>query len=78
MALRVRERVEAAAVDIAGELVRTTVSIGIASYREHATELESVIGLADKALYASKSEGKSRVTIVPSSRNMSADTAQVS
>jgi diguanylate cyclase (GGDEF)-like protein len=78
MALRVRERVEAAGVDIAGELVRTTVSIGIASYPEHATELESVIELADKALYASKSEGKNRVTIVPDSRNTVAETAQVS
>ena len=78
MALRVRERVEAAAVDIAGELVRTTVSIGIASYPEHASELDSVIELADRALYASNSKGKNRVTIMPGSRNTGAETAQVS
>ena len=50
----------------------------VAARADGTTIRSNWIELADKALYASKSEGKNRVTIVPSSRNTSAETAQVS
>ena len=63
MALRMRERVEAALLDAHDARVGSTVSIGIACYPEHAAELNSVIDLADRALYKSKTAGKNRVTV---------------
>ncbi len=39
-----------------------TISIGLASYPEDATELEELLNLTDKRLYRSKSEGKNRVS----------------
>ena len=38
-----------------------TVSIGVASLIEHADSLESLIEVADKALYRAKQLGKNRV-----------------
>ena len=42
---------------------RITVSIGIASFPEHATDREDLIQKADLALYSSKEKGKNRFTI---------------
>jgi diguanylate cyclase (GGDEF)-like protein len=43
--------------------VAATVSIGIAGYPEHGTDLESIMDKADQAMYASKAGGKNRVTL---------------
>lgn len=45
------------------ESPRITVSVGIAGYPEHATDLERLFALADKALYRSKQRGRNRVTL---------------
>jgi len=39
------------------------VSIGVASYPEHGSELKEIMNRADKALYKSKKEGKNRSTV---------------
>ena len=65
VATRIRERVEAAVLTTRDRPVSTTVSVGVASYPEHASDLESVMERADQALYASKSGGRNRVTVAP-------------
>ena len=65
VATRIRQRVEAATLTTRERPVGTTVSIGVASYPEHAADLESVMERADQALYASKSGGRNRVTVAP-------------
>jgi GGDEF domain-containing protein len=66
MAMRVRERVEASVTTTRDKQINTTVSIGIAGYPEHASDLDSVMEQADQALYTSKTSGKNRVTVAPS------------
>ena len=63
LAGRIRQRVEAAVLALTDKSVNSTVSIGLASYPEHANELETVMERADQALYTSKSSGKNRVTV---------------
>lgn len=63
VATRIRQRVEAAVLTTRERPVTSTVSIGVAAYPEHASDLESVMEQADEALYASKTSGKNRVTI---------------
>lgn len=65
VATRIRQRVEAAVLTTRERPVSTTVSMGIASYPEHGSDLESVMERADQALYASKTGGRNRVTIAP-------------
>ena len=65
-ALRRAEGVRAAAEALCPEDVRFTISIGIAGAQEHpAANLNALLGLADKALYASKEMGRNRVSITP-------------
>jgi len=45
-----------------GLSVAATVSIGIAGYPEHGTNLEAIMDKADRAMYKSKSSGKNRIT----------------
>jgi diguanylate cyclase (GGDEF)-like protein len=66
VAARIRQRVEAAVLSTSDKSVTCTVSVGVASYPEHASDLESVMSRADQALYSSKTTGKNRVTIAPS------------
>ena len=42
---------------------KVTISIGIASFPEHATTGEGAIEKADRALYRSKESGRNRTTI---------------
>jgi diguanylate cyclase (GGDEF)-like protein len=65
VATRIRQRVEAAVLTTRDRPVSTTVSLGIASYPEHASDLEAVMERADQALYASKNAGRNKVTIAP-------------
>ncbi|MDN3510372.1 MAG: diguanylate cyclase [Candidatus Jettenia sp.] len=46
---------------IPGQTIKLTVSIGIASFPEHGTEQETLIKLANKALYQAKEGGRNRV-----------------
>lgn len=60
---RVRQRVAATALRTAQGTVATSVSIGIAAYPEHGQDFETLAKHADRALYASKHQGRNRVTV---------------
>lgn len=60
---RIRRTMEEASLEFNGTTLRTTLSIGIASYPEHGDDIEAVMAHADQAMYTSKREGKNRVTL---------------
>ncbi len=62
IAERVRRAVEAEAVHLPDRMdaLRATISVGVAAYPDHATDLVTLLQLADKALYAAKLAGRNR------------------
>ena len=46
-----------------GEPIRATVSVGVATYPQHGTSADDLFRSADRALYASKQDGRNRVTV---------------
>ena len=63
-ALRRADEVRQAAEELCPEGVRFTISLGIAGGDEHPeANLNALLGLADKALYASKAMGRNRVSV---------------
>ena len=65
---RLREKIAALHVPHSSGDLRITVSIGVASYPIHAHDRESLIKVADKALYVSKGAGKNCSTLAPDSQ----------
>jgi len=62
VAERIRKGMESTPISARGQTVTATVSIGVACYPDHGPDFESVLGKADRAMYASKSGGKNRTT----------------
>lgn len=60
VAERLREAIAAHHVDVEGQVVRVTVSIGVGESAPEATS-GSVLSIADNALYAAKNGGRNRV-----------------
>jgi len=60
---RIRKAVENTAFDMDGQQIRSTVSIGIASFPQHADNSMELLRNTDQALYASKHAGRNRVTL---------------
>lgn len=58
---RIRLGVAHSSFDYAGQRIASTVSVGVASYPEHAHNLEDLLAAADAALYAAKHGGRDRV-----------------
>lgn len=58
-----RTTFEAEAIPYEGESMRSTISLGIAAFPEHATTAEALIRMADAALYQAKSDGRNRAVI---------------
>ena len=62
VAERIRKSVEDSRFDVRGGLdLRTTISLGIASYPEDGSNVEIIVEKADKALYRAKREGRNRI-----------------
>lgn len=59
---RIRKSIESTVLSTGDKNVNITVSIGIACYPEHGNNLGTIIKKADHAMYASKKNGKNRVT----------------
>lgn len=60
---RLRGSVESMRVELPDEVVRVTVSIGLAENLEH--DVKHVLSNADRCLYAAKRQGKNRVVYEP-------------
>ena len=45
-----------------------TISIGLAALPDHGTDIDSLIGLADDAMYCAKDDGRNRVVVYGSAR----------
>lgn len=58
---RLREAIAALALTIQGDIVRPTISIGIALLRESDISLSSLLHRADLAMYEAKTQGRNRV-----------------
>lgn len=60
---RVRKRIEATKIHNKNRRVKLTISIGISVRKNKEQELEDILKYADKALYASKTNGRNQVTM---------------
>lgn len=63
VAERIRSRIEKRVYTITDQKVQTTVSIGFAAYPEHASKVDTLLQLADDALYAAKKESRNVVKL---------------
>ena len=57
---RVRRAIEQLEVDVHGESVQCTISVGVSTFGEGAENAEALVNLADKRLYRAKSLGRNR------------------
>lgn len=64
VAERIRRSMESALLPTREGAVTATVSIGIAGFPNHGADFESVLEKADQAMYASKTGGKNRTTLL--------------
>lgn len=61
---RIRKKTEKSTVDHDGIILNITVSGGVASRIDHCPEnMETFISMADRALYASKNNGRNRISV---------------
>jgi diguanylate cyclase (GGDEF)-like protein len=63
VAERIRKQVEASTFEVDDKKIKLTLSIGIASYPDHATTKEEILELADRAMYCGKSKSRNVVYI---------------
>lgn len=63
VAERIRESIDNHLFEEGSLQLRITVSIGLASYPQHAANSKDLLSAADKALYTAKKTGKNRVVI---------------
>ncbi len=61
VAERIRESMAAKPLVYDGNAVRSTVSIGVASFPEDGNSVDAIVARADRALYKAKNEGRNRV-----------------
>jgi len=66
---KILRTIQASPLSVRDTTIPITVSIGVACYPEHGGSIESIKEKADKAMYASKSAGKNRVTVYGSARD---------
>jgi diguanylate cyclase (GGDEF)-like protein len=67
VAERLRREVESLRLNLNGEKVNITISLGVSSIETHTRVIEKkyFVDITDRALYNSKKKGRNRVTIVP-------------
>jgi diguanylate cyclase (GGDEF)-like protein len=63
VAERLRQRAADATFDINGNKVKITVSIGIATYPEHAKSAEEILQMADEAMYYGKHKSRNVIHV---------------
>ena len=50
-------------MDVRGTVVRTTVSLGVAAFPVHGSDLQSILNKSDQAMYLAKKTGRNRVVV---------------
>jgi len=63
VAERIRKQVEASTFQVEDIKIRLTLSIGIATYPDHATTKEEILELADRAMYCGKNKSRNVVYV---------------
>jgi diguanylate cyclase (GGDEF)-like protein len=63
VAERIRSRIAETPLTAGSQTISTSVSIGVAAYREHGDSLDAIAKSADRALYAAKARGRNRVAV---------------
>ncbi|NOH01042.1 MAG: diguanylate cyclase [Chloroflexi bacterium] len=61
-----RKEFEKSRIEYDGKILKSTFSAGVASFPTHAHSGETLLNLADHALYQSKADGRNRVTVYSS------------
>ncbi|HNZ30024.1 MAG TPA: GGDEF domain-containing protein, partial [Candidatus Goldiibacteriota bacterium] len=61
-AVKIRKDLEKTKLNFNGTLISITVSMGVSTYPGDAVSRRNLVEQADKALYASKNNGRNRVT----------------
>lgn len=69
IAERIRKNIERRMFVMKGQRIQTTVSIGIATYPQHATERETLLKLADEAMYSVKRASRNAVHLAEGLQN---------
>ncbi len=59
---RIVKKISSAKIKAFDEVIKTTVSVGVASYPENSSYLDMIMEIADRALYKSKELGRNRVS----------------
>lgn len=65
---RIRRSIERHPFTLDGLSIQVTISIGIALCPEHGTDITTLVGRADRALYNAKESGRNRVCLEPRER----------
>jgi diguanylate cyclase (GGDEF)-like protein len=73
VAERIRSRIEAVPIDVAGTQVNVTVSIGVASTETFGHDVDTLLRRADKAVYSAKREGRNLVMLAVADGTKAAD-----
>lgn len=60
---RLRKYIAALDIMVAGQLIKVTISLGVASWEREMADPERLLAAADKALYIAKSAGRNRIVI---------------
>lgn len=76
IAERIRRTFEEREIYVDGELLKCTVSIGVASGRAGAVDFDMMLSEADKALYAAKRAGRNRVELAGHLQSVTAKSAR--
>lgn len=64
-AQRIRQAIAAGAIKVYDEEIKVTVSIGVSTFPDNASNMQELIEMADQALYLAKETGKNRVCFSP-------------
>jgi diguanylate cyclase (GGDEF)-like protein len=60
---RIRRSVADKGMEVRGAHIATSVSMGVAAFPDHGTDLRSIMNKSDQAMYLSKKTGRNRVTV---------------